>query len=333
MKIFDCTLRDGANVVGCGFNAKLTDLIIDNLIDCGITTIEFGNAYGLGAYEAKPAIAPLNDTEYLESAKKYTSRAELGMFMLAQNAEPDRIRKAKESGIKFLRIGIDAGNGANAVSAIKMVKESGLKCFFSMMKCYVLSVDKLAAEAALLEEAGLDEITIMDSAGTMLPNEVHKYISKICGLVNIPAGFHGHNNLGLSVGNALAALDAGAEYLDTGLMGMARSAGNCPTELLVGALEHNNVATGCDLYKLCNFIDHKLAPAMAEYHYKSVVCPQDLVLGFAGCHSSFLNTFNEVAKNENVPIYKLIVETSKLERRLPDKELITQVAALLKGNT
>ena len=32
MKIFDCTLRDGANVVGNGFSAELTESMIKNLI-------------------------------------------------------------------------------------------------------------------------------------------------------------------------------------------------------------------------------------------------------------------------------------------------------------
>lgn len=326
MHIFDCTLRDGANVVGCGFNAELTEMIIDNLIDCGITTIELGNAYGLGAYEAKPAIAPLDDAGYLEIVSRKASKAELGMFLLYQNATPDRIKKAKEAGLSFLRIGADAGKAANAVAAVKMVKDAGLKCFYSAMKSYVLPADALSEEAVALERAGLDLFTIMDSAGTMLPNEVSDYIIAIKKAVKIPVGFHGHNNLGLSVGNAVAALDAGAEYLDTGLMGMARSAGNCPTELLVGALARKGIDSGCDFYKLCSFIDNNLAPAMKTYNYTSTVAPKDLVLGYAGCHSTFSSLYKKVAEETNVLLYKLIVETSKLEKRAPTEEVIRAVA-------
>jgi 4-hydroxy 2-oxovalerate aldolase len=36
MKLMDCTLRDGANVVGKGFSAELTAMIIEGLIKCGI---------------------------------------------------------------------------------------------------------------------------------------------------------------------------------------------------------------------------------------------------------------------------------------------------------
>lgn len=44
VKLMDCTLRDGANVVGKGFSAQLTDLMLDGLTACRIPIIEFGNA-------------------------------------------------------------------------------------------------------------------------------------------------------------------------------------------------------------------------------------------------------------------------------------------------
>ena len=52
MMVMDCTLRDGANVVGKGFDARLTKMMIEGMISAGITTIEMGNCLGLGAYKA-----------------------------------------------------------------------------------------------------------------------------------------------------------------------------------------------------------------------------------------------------------------------------------------
>ena len=60
MLVMDCTLRDGANVVGKGFDARLTKMMIEGMIAAGITTIEMGNCLGLGAYEANGSIAPLH---------------------------------------------------------------------------------------------------------------------------------------------------------------------------------------------------------------------------------------------------------------------------------
>ena len=65
LMLMDCTLRDGANVVGKGFSSELTELMIEGLIRSNIKVIEMGNAYGIGAYEAAGSIAPLTDEEYL----------------------------------------------------------------------------------------------------------------------------------------------------------------------------------------------------------------------------------------------------------------------------
>ena len=89
----------------------------------------------------------------------------------------------------------------------------------------------------LVESFGLDEITIMDSAGTMMPHQVSEYVKAMVAAVDIPVAFHGHNNLGLSVANAIAAAEAGGTVFDCGLLGMARSAGNCATELLVATFQ------------------------------------------------------------------------------------------------
>ena len=52
MKIMDCTLRDGANVVGNGFSAELTELMLRGLTKNHYPIIEFGNAKGIGGIPA-----------------------------------------------------------------------------------------------------------------------------------------------------------------------------------------------------------------------------------------------------------------------------------------
>lgn len=74
MLVMDCTLRDGANVVGKGFDARLTKMMIEGMIAAGITTIEMGNCLGLGAYEANNSIAPCTDEEYLKLVQPYLPR-------------------------------------------------------------------------------------------------------------------------------------------------------------------------------------------------------------------------------------------------------------------
>lgn len=97
--LMDCTLRDGANVVGKGFSAEITDMVLDGLTSCGVPIIEFGNAGGIGAYEVAGFTAAETDAVYLNIGKKYLDRgSKLGMFLNAKRYREKNVFLAKESG-------------------------------------------------------------------------------------------------------------------------------------------------------------------------------------------------------------------------------------------
>ena len=332
VKLMDCTLRDGGNVVGKGFNAEITDIVLDGLTACHVPIIEFGNAGGIGAYEVAGFTKAETDDVYLNIAKKYLDRGcELGMFFNAKRFMQKSVDTAKEVGLAFLRVGADAGEVAISAPVVKTIKEAGLKAYYSEMKAYLLSPDELAEEAKKLEDAGLDMITIMDSAGTMMPNDAAEYTRKLKAAVKIPVAFHCHNNLFLSAANAIAAYENGADILDCGLMGMARSAGNLPTEACVAIMQRMGEMMDIDLYGMLDMIDNRLMPAMAPFGYHNSVPPLDLVFGISGCHSSFLKRYKDVADDTGVNLYQLIVETSAINRRNPNDALIREVAAKIKN--
>jgi len=327
----DCTLRDGANVVGKGFSAEITDMILDGLTSCHVPIIEFGNAGGIGAYEVAGFTAAETDQTYLDIAQKYLDRgSELGMFLNAKRYREKNVALAKESGLAFLRVGADAGDADLSLQAIRDIKASGLKAFYSLMKAYLLTPDQLAEEGKKLEDAGLDQITIMDSAGTMLPDQVAEYTQKLATAVSIPVAFHCHNNLGLSAANAIAAYENGAAILDCGLLGMARSAGNLATEICVAIMQRRGEMRDIDLYGMMDFIDQRLQPAMAAHNYHNPVTPLDLALGLSGCHSSFVKKFKTIAQEKQVNLFRLIVEVSAIDQKSPSEELIAKVADTLK---
>ncbi|WP_298029513.1 4-hydroxy-2-oxovalerate aldolase [uncultured Dysosmobacter sp.] len=330
MNLFDNTLRDGGNVVGHGFNAELTVSIVKGLLAAGIQDIELGNCKGLGAYDQLGATNACSDEEYLRLLQPYLPQGRIGMFQLAKCAREDNIKMAADQGLNFLRVGSNAGDGAGAVETIKMVKKAGLVCRYSLMKAYVPTPEELASEAKMLEDAGVDKITIMDSAGTMFPADTTAYVTALKNAVSIPVGFHGHSNLGLSQANALAAVAAGADEIDCGLLGMARSAGNCSTELAAATLKREGYLPEVDLYQLLAYLDNELIPAMEAYNYHVAVNPTDLMLGLAGCHSNTLPMFKKVAEEEQVSLLRLIADVSAIDRKAPTEELLRKVAAALK---
>lgn len=330
MEIMDCTLRDGANVVGTGFSTELTKVMIEGLLANHIQTIEMGHCTGLGSVKGGGKPCPVTDEEYLETVQPYVTKGNIGMFLSAAYADEERIQLAAEKGLRFLRVGANAGEGQRAQKAVQMVRHAGLEAKYSIMKAYVITPDALAEEAKFLEEAGVQAITIMDSAGYMMPQDVAAYMQAATSAVTIPVGFHGHNNLGIAMANAQTAVDSGAAYIDCGLMGMARSAGNISTEGAIALFQRRCGLQQYNLYGLLAFIDETLMPAMEQEGYCNPIKPLDLVLGYAGCHSSFVPVFKEVAAHHNVNLYELIIETSKQNKKNPTRELMETVAGTLK---
>lgn len=331
LKLFDTTLRDGGNVVGHGFSAELTVSIVRGLLSAGIADIELGNCKGIGAYEKLGATKALSDGEYFQLLHPYADKGRLGMFVIASLADENTIKAAADAGMYFLRVGANAGDGKGSLDAIRMVKTAGLYCRYALMKGYVLSPEELAAEAKMLQDAGADCVTIMDSAGTMFPHETAQYVRTLKAALSIPVGFHGHSNLGLSQANALAAVEAGADEIDCGLLGMARSAGNCATELAAATLKKEGYLPEVNLFQLLDYLDQELIPAMEPYGYHVAVNPTDLMLGLSGCHSNFLPMFRKVAEDAHVPLLRLIAEVSAINRKAPDESLLWTVAEKLRS--
>jgi isopropylmalate/homocitrate/citramalate synthase len=99
--------------------------------------------------------------------------------------------------------------------------------------------------AAQFDEA---EVVLADTIGVAAPREVQSLVERTGA-----AGFHGHNTRNTGYANALAALEAGANVLDSSVGGLGgcpyapRASGNIATEDLVYLLEHEGVETGVDL--------------------------------------------------------------------------------------
>ena len=271
------------------------------------------------------------DETYLSLVRPYLGKAQLGMFLNAKRYREKNIDIAQEAGLDFLRCGVDAGECQVAFEPIKAIKSRGMKAFYSAMKGYLLPPNKLAEEARQLVDLGLDVFTIMDSAGTMTPDDVARYTDALVKAVDIPIAFHGHNNMSLALANALSAYKSGASIIDCGLMGMARSAGNVPTEVCAAYMQRQGKMQEIDLYALLDCID-KISPILKQrYDYQNPISPFDLILGISGAHSSFSRLFNSIAAETSVPLYQLIVEVSKENRKNPDEKLIRTVAQRLKA--
>ncbi|HEX3988072.1 MAG TPA: citramalate synthase, partial [Verrucomicrobiae bacterium] len=77
------------------------------------------------------------------------------------------------------------------------------------------------------EDAGADVVTLCDTNGGTVPDEVAKITASARGKLRARIGIHTHDDSGLGVANALAALGAGASHVQGTINGYGERTGNC----------------------------------------------------------------------------------------------------------
>jgi len=89
-------------------------------------------------------------------------------------------------------------------------------------------------------EAGATTLNIPDTVGFTVPSEFGDLIAtirqRVKGIENVTISAHCHNDLGMAVANALAAISAGARQVECTINGIGERAGNASLEEIVMAM-------------------------------------------------------------------------------------------------
>ena len=178
-------------------------------------------------------------------------------------------------------------------------------------------------QAKLMESYGADVVYVVDSAGAMVPEDVKARVGLLKEKLSVKVGFHGHNNLGLAVGNTIAAIEEGTTVVDGTLGGLGAGAGNAPTEVLVAVLDKMGYQTGVDLYKVMDAAEDIVRPRMLR---PQVIDRSSLILGYAGVYSSFLlHTFRAVERFD-VDLRDVLLELGRRKVVGGQEDMIVDVA-------
>jgi 4-hydroxy-2-oxovalerate aldolase len=299
-EILDCTLRDGSYILNYNFNQFETTLISKLLFNSGINYVEVGHGVGIGANK-KNSNSFCTDEKYIESASsvKKNKNSKVGSFCFSSLTSLDQIYSAKESGLDFIRFGVNPKYYKNDLKYIKFSKRLGLEVFVNFIKSYSYNEKYLSKICNNLVKEGIDGAYIVDSAGGMLPDEVMNYVYEIKKTVkkNIFVGFHGHNNLGLANANCLSAIKAGANIVDTSLMGMGRSSGNAITEMLVPILQREKILKNkINLSMIFDLVKKVISPIYKKNKYDE----NEILIGKSFFHSSYFPKLVSLGKKLKV---------------------------------
>lgn len=112
-----------------------------------------------------------------------------------------------------------------AQEVIGWLKTQNVEVRFSTEDSLRSEPEDLYRVYAAVDQMGVDRVGIADTVGIGNPRQIYELVSGLHRQVRAGIEFHGHNDTGCAIANAFAALEAGASYIDTSVLGIGERNG------------------------------------------------------------------------------------------------------------
>ena len=319
----DTTMRDGSHAVRHSFTKEQVSQIAARLDKCGVPLIELSHGDGLGGSSYTYGFSKTDEFTLMEAAAKEIKNGRLTVLLLPGIGTIADLKQAKACGAKAVRVATHVTEADVSAEHIYAAKELDMMEVGFLMMVHTAPVERIVEEAKKMESYGADYINLADSAGYLMPEDVKARITAVREAVNIPVGFHAHNNMGLAIANSLIAVQSGADFVDGTLRGLGAGAGNAQIEVLAGVMKRNGYETGLDFYGLMDLAAEVVEPIMLR---PQTIDNGSLMLAYTGVYSSFLLHVYDAAKKYSLDPRDILVELGRRKMVGGQEDMIIDVA-------
>lgn len=325
IRLTDVSLRDGMHAVRHQFSVDDARAIASALDQTGVALIEATHGDGLGGSSVQYGFAKEQEEDYLRAVCGAVKQTPVAALLLPGIGTVDELKRAVDCGIQAVRVATHSTEADISQQHITEARKLGLHTVGFLMMSHMTPVEVLQEEARKMASYGAHVVYIVDSAGAMLMDESRR---KVAGLRDalpddVEVGYHAHNNLGVSVANSIAAVEAGATRIDASLAGLGAGAGNTPLEVFVAACTKAGIDTGVDLYRAMDAAEEQVRPRM---HRPIATDRASLTMGYAGVYSSFLLHAARAAEQFSVDARDVLVELGRRKVVGGQEDMIVDVA-------
>jgi 2-isopropylmalate synthase len=237
--LYDTTLRDGTQGTGISFSVADKIRIAEKLDEFGIHYVEGGF----------PGSNP-KDAEFFQQARQRVwKHAKITAFGATRRG---RMSVEDDPQVRLL---IDAGtpavcivgktwplhvtevfqvtleeNLAMIADTVSFLKKNGREVLYDaehFFDSYKEDAAYSLQSVTAARDAGADLIVLCDTNGGSLPGEIETSTREVISALGVAVGIHTHNDSGVGVANALAAINAGAVQVQGTINGYGERVGNC----------------------------------------------------------------------------------------------------------
>lgn len=249
IKIFDSTLRDGAQSAKVTFTVDDKINIVKALDRLGVSYIEAGN----------PSSNP-KDLEFFEQVKKLKlQNARLVAFGstrrrnidVEQDFNVNALERAQTEAVaifgKSWDLHVTEIIHTSLEENLRMISDT-VRHFSGLGKETIYDAEHFfdaykhnkayALETILAAElAGASTIVLCDTNGGTFPDEIFEISQEITAMLHTEVGIHCHNDTGCAVANSLMAIRAGARQVQGTFTGFGERCGNAKLSSIIPSLE------------------------------------------------------------------------------------------------
>ena len=251
VELLDTTLRDGAQSEGISFSVRDKLAVVETLDGLGIPLVEAGN----------PGSNP-KDLEFFQEVRALRLKhARLAAFGATRRpgvavADDPQVRSLVEAGTPVLVI-FGKSWDLHVTEVLKTTLDENVRMVRDTLVYAKARAERVVYDAehfydgyranpdyalATLDaavEAGADVLCLCDTNGGRFPEEVAEatQVVRVRFGSRVAVGVHTHNDSGLAVANALAAVRAGATHVQGTLVGFGERCGNANLATLLANLQ------------------------------------------------------------------------------------------------
>jgi isopropylmalate/homocitrate/citramalate synthase len=235
---YDTTLRDGEQTVGVILSPQQKLEIARKLDELGVSRVEAGF----------PRVSP-EDAEAIQLMSKANLKSELWGFSRAVKADVEElvrlglrasIIEAPTSDIKLRAYGISRDEVLRRIiDAVSFAAKNSIQVAYFAVDGTRTDLDFLKKVYLAALEAGAKEIVVVDTIGACGPEAAGYLVRQVREWIghDVPLHWHGHNDFGMATACAVAAVRAGASWIQGTINGMGERAGNADIGEIALALE------------------------------------------------------------------------------------------------